>query len=268
MMPMTSSKHRRTFLLALYCSGTLFLGSSGLLGAQEPDAQESPAGERPAVHESGTKASAIVLAERLMQRQTPELLLDPVRRDGLIHEIAGVLAQIREAYPEMMEISARQAFEPGMLLLGLEMDLLEAVSDAVAHGNAPATHTGQARFDALNATLGLSDMQLFRHVGVVALHFDGPVSLYAACRAYREIPGVRFAEPDMRTGDGPDMDVAKVQGTWYVIARKAWGDCPAGCIHEEFLYFTAGEGLARRIEASRAMEMQGFAQIMAYRGWN
>ena len=266
---MMVTKRRKAPLFALCCGCTLVLAGLGLSYMEVLKADESSAAEHPVLQEPDAAADAVVLADRLLQRESTGLLLDPVQRDRLIHEIGQVLARIRDAYPAIVEISARQADEPGMLLLGLELDLLKVVSGLAEHKNGSITvRTGHVEFDALNAKLGLSDAQLFRHAGVVVLHFGGLVNLEAACRAYQRIPGVRFAEPDIRLGDGPDIEVSKVQGTWYVIVRKAWGDCPSGCIHEELLFFTVENGKVSRVEASQAMEKAGFAAIVANRGWN
>ncbi len=263
---MTSAKSQPPFLSVLYTSGALVLAGFALSGMEAAQASELPMVERPVSQEPDSAADAVVLADRLAQRESADLLLDPVRRDRLIREIGQVLARTRDAYPVVAEISARQDYESGTLLLGLELDLLKAVSGLEQH-KPIAAYTGYAEFDALNAKLGLPGVQLFRHAGVLALHFSGLVNLEAACRAYQKIPGVRFAEPDTRLVDGPDLEVLKLGGTWYVVARKAWGDCPSGCIHEELLFFTVENGGVSRVEASQAMDRAGFARLVADRGW-
>ena len=260
----------RTILLSVLCSGcALVLAGLNLSGMQVSEAGENPVAVRPVPQEPRYAKDPVVLADRLLQRESDNLLVDPVCRGRLIREIGQVLVRVRNAYPAMAEISARQAHEPGTLLLGLEPDLFKAVSGLAEgeHGSV-TSDTGYAKLDALHAKLGLSGVQPFPHTGVVVLHFSGQVNLEAACRAYRGIPRVRFCEPDARLGDGPDIEVSKLHGTWHIVARKAWGDCPAGCIHEELLFFTVENDKVSRVEALQAMDRTGFAALVANRGWD
>ena len=61
------------------------------------------------------------------------------------------------------------------------------------------------------------------------------VNIEAACRAYRAIPGVRYAEPETLLGDGSDIEMVKDQGTWYVIVRKAWGTARPDAFTSSFI---------------------------------
>ena len=265
---MKSAKRRNDFPWVLLC-GCLCAAGLSLFGMEGLEADETPVEIHSVLLQPGSGDDAVVLADRLILRESFGLVLDAERRDRLVHEIDQVLVRIRTAYPEIKGIPARPLYEPGMLLLGLESDLLMVVSGLARDDTGVISlQTGHAEFDALNATLGLSDMQLFRHTGVVALEFDELVNLGEAIRAYQEIPGVRFAEPGVLHGDGPDIELSKTQGMWYVIARKAWGDCPSGCIHEELHFFTVANGEVSRVEALHAREQPGFASLVADRGWN
>lgn len=214
---------------------------------------------------SGSLQDATVLADRMLRRQSTGLLLNPKRSDRLTQEIGQVLDRVRTAYPPAWEVSARMDFRPGILLVGLTPALLSA---AVPAGREEGQPTGHVEFDDLNTRLGLSDMRVFLHVGVALLEFSKHVHLEAAARAYLEIPGVRFAQPDALLGDGPDIEVVRVQETWYVIVRKAWGDCPSKCLHEELFFFTVENDVARRVEALEAMQQPAFAKLAAIRDWH
>lgn len=217
------------------------------------------------VHEDvETISDAMVLADRMLRRQSNGLLLNPKRRDRLAQEIGQVLEQVRTAHPPAWEVSPRRDFRPGILLVGLTPALLSAAVPA-GRNEAP---TGYVEFDDLNTRLGLSDMRVFLHVGAALLEFSKYVHLEAAARAYLEIPGVRFAHPDAQLGDGPDIEVVRVQETWYVIVRKAWGDCPSGCLHEELFFFIVENDVARRVEAAEAMQEPAFAKLAAIRDWH
>ena len=230
-----------------------------------------PADEAPAPDASpwaSAAAEARVLADRILQRESDELLLDGRRQRMLGHEIERALSLIRRAYPAMAAILAREGPRPATLVLGLEGPLRDAVVGAWAGESASVPPpTGHAAFDGLNAALGLWAARPFPALDSVVLHLDERANVAAALRAYRAIDGVAHAEPDALLGDGPDIGATKVDGTWHFVFRRAWGDCPSGCIDRELSFFTVADGGAERIEPTRAHDMDAFAALVADRGW-
>ena len=213
-------------------------------------------------------AEARILADRILQRESDDLLLDGRRQRTLGHEIKQALSLIRRTYPAMASITARDAHGTATLLLGLEGALRDAVVGTWDGESASAPpRTGHAAFDALNATLGLWAVQPFPALDSVVLHLDERANIAAAIRAYRAIDGVTYAEPDAILGDGPDIEAVKAEGRWHFVFRRAWGDCPSGCIDEELSFFTVAEGEAERIEPAQAHGMDAFAALLARRLW-
>ncbi len=213
-------------------------------------------------------SEAVVLADRIIARETDELLLDEKRRRELAREIESVLKRLRYAYPEVEKISARAAHLPGVLLLGVKPGLFQAVADLLEDENEPvALRTGNAAFDALNAKLGLKAVQPYRHTGVLVMHVSARANVGAARRAYRKIAGVEYAEPDAYLGDGSDVEAAKSNGAWHIVVRKAWGDCPSGCIYKKLFFFTVKEGQVERIEPPRAVDSLAFRKLLWIRRW-
>ena len=158
-------------------------------------------------------AEARVLADRILQRESDDLLLDGTRQRTLGHEIKQALSFIQRTYPAMASITVRDAHSTATLLLGLEGALGDAVVGAWDGESASAPpRTGHAAFDALNATLGLKAVQPFPTLDSVVLHLGERANIAAAIRAYRAIGGVAYAEPDARLGDGDDIEAARVQG--------------------------------------------------------
>ncbi len=260
-----SEAHQVMVLPARLRACGLFLAVLALVLTCALQASEAEIASHEMAEDPDTVSDAKVLADRMLRRQSPGLLLDPKRRDRLSQELGQVLGQLREAYPKTWEVSARVEHRPGMLLVGLKPALLATLALAQRENS---TLTGNAEFDALNERLGLSDAQVFRRAGVAALHFAKYVNLETACKKYRKIPGVMFAEPDAQLGDGPDIEAAKVQGIWYVVVRKAWGDCVSGCTHEELSFYTVGNGTAHRVEAQQALQEAAFAKLAEIRGWD
>ncbi len=260
-----SEVHKVMVRCAHLRSGVWFLVVLALSLACALQASASDVGSSEAPEDAETISDAMVLADRMLRRQSSGLLLNPKRRDRLAREIGQVLDQVRTAYPPAWEVSPRMDFRPGILLVGLTPALLSA---AVPAGRKEGQPTGHVEFDDLNARLGLSDMRVFLHVGAALLEFSKYVNLEAAARAYLEIPGVRFAHPDALLGDSADIEVVRVQETWYVIVRKAWGDCPSGCLHEELFFFIVENDVVRRVEAPEAMQEPAFAKLAAIRDWH
>ncbi|MCY3802873.1 MAG: hypothetical protein OXG06_00490 [Gammaproteobacteria bacterium] len=257
---------RRVVILpARLRASALFLAVLALVLTCALQASETEIASREAAEDPDTISDARVLADRMLRRQSPGLLLDPERRDRLSQEIGQVLGQLREAYPKTWEVSARMDHRPGMLLVGLKPALLATLALAQRENS---TLTGNAEFDALNERLGLSDAQVFRRAGVAALHFAKYVNLETASKKYRKIPGVMFAEPDAQLGDGPDIEVVEVQGIWYVVVRRAWGDCVSGCTHEELSFYSVENGRVHRVEAQQALQEAAFAKLAQIRGWD
>ena len=213
-------------------------------------------------------AEAQSLADRILRREGGGLLLDAERQRALGHEVKQALSLIRRAYPAMADVLVREEYRPGRIMLGLEGGLRDTVVGTWNHDNALAPPpTGNAAFDALNAGLGLRVVRVYPVLGSVHLILDERANIDAALRAYLAIDGVAYAEPDYLLGDGPDIDAARVQGTWHVVFRNAWGDCPAGCIRSELSLFTVADGEARRIEPAKARAMAPFAELLENRGW-
>ena len=209
-----------------------------------------------------------VLVDRILARETDDLLFDAKRRRELAHEIEGVLERLRYAHPEMAKISARASHVPGVLLLGVKPALFGIVSRILGAEKGPVKlRTGNRAFDALNARLGLRALRPYRHTGVLVMNLSERLNMEAARRAYMATEGVEYAEFDAYLGDGPDIEAAKSGEVWRVVVRKAWGDCPSGCIYKKMFFFTAKGDEVERIESVRAMESPQFRKILDTRNW-
>ena len=213
-------------------------------------------------------SEAALLAHRILAREIDDLLFDAKRRRELAREIEGVLKRLRDAYPEVAEISARAAHLPGVLLLGVKPDLMDTVSRLLRGKSGPVKlRTGDAAFDALNAKLGLRAVRLFRRTGVLLMRLSERANVQAARRAYLKIAGVEYAEADGHLGDGSDIEASKTESVWHIVVRKAWGDCPSGCIYKKMFFFIVRDEKNERIEPARARDMPEFRKILETRKW-
>lgn len=158
---------------ALMLAGCGAFGAAGAPVVVRVDSQSRPTPTEP--------AESVVLAHRILQRESDDLLLDAGQRREFAREIDLVLSRIRDTYPAMADLTV---WQNGFL------------------------------------------------------------------------------------GDGPDIDAVKSQGTWHVAFRRAWGDCPAGCIFQEIFFFTVKGSDVERIEHAQAMDMIPFVDLLTNTGWS
>ena len=245
---------------ALMLAGCGAFGAAGAPVVVRVDSQSRPTPTEP--------AEAVVLAHRILQRES-DLLLDAGQRRELAREIDLVLSRIREAYPTMADLTVRQKYEFGKLFLKLDPDLFSAVHVLLPETGKVALHTGHEDFDALNARLGLSAVEShLPYINICVFYFDELLNVDEAIRAYLMLEGIEYAAPNRYIGDWPDIDAVKSQGTWHVAVRRAWGDCPSGCIFQEIFFFTVKGSDVERIERAQAMDMIPFVDLLTNTGWS
>ena len=244
-------------------------GCSDSLGPEVSDESETPTVMPSKLREAPIPREAATLAHRILEDEYGTLLVDTARRDELAREIGHVLSRIREAYPEVADITVREHYRSGALLVGLEPELFAVVSALLEDQTGTGLlHTGYAEFDSLNEQLGLSEVvQAFPTSRIATLYFSEYLNVPAAATAYATLEGIEFAEPDVYVGDGSDIDAATSEGRWYVVVRRAWGDCPAGCTNEELYFFVVSNTDAERIDLAPAMGSAEFRELVMNRRW-
>ena len=233
--------------------------AAGLVDSEVPSRESAvcppPAGER---------GDAAILADRIMSRSSSRLLFDPPIHDELAREAEDVLRMVRAAHPGVAGIHVRGLFRPDTLILGLEPPMLQRVQGMFdTSGRTVTLRTGAPELDSLNAELGLRGAKLLGQASV-AFCFGPVLNLPPAAAAYSGLDGISYAEPDTYAGDGPDIDAARADGDWYLIFRNAWGDCPSGCINEQFSFFVISGGTVSQTNSGAAP----FRRLMAERGWD
>ena len=258
---MRSGHGTRRIAIACIAAAITSLQAAWAAGLGETD---TPAqGPTPCPPPAGERSDAAILADRIVRRDSGQLLLDVAIRDQLQREIADALGLVRAAYPEVAGIHARERYRPSMLILGLEPPLRRQVQGMFDPAGAVATlRTGAPELDALNARLGLRGARSMGSLGVIFC-FGPELNVVTAATAYTRLSGVSHADPDTRLGDGPDIAAARIDGDWYLVFRNAWGDCPAGCINEQFFVFVITGGHVRQAH----LEAAPVRLLMRGRGW-
>jgi hypothetical protein len=155
----------------------------------------------------------------------PRELYNRIRRD---------LAKIRKQYAQ--EIPAVQiTYQPQWLSGGIHMEIDSAVFFDSAN-------EAYQLFGSLNGAFGLD---YFVHRGFYYTYYElqlngryNPVRLID--QYYHIIGGgiELMRTPSLVGWDGPDMSVAMDGDVIRYYFRKAWGDCPSGCVFERVYFFS------------------------------
>lgn len=214
------------------------------------------------------RSDADIIATSILSRQSREPMFDPEEFADLRDELDNVLRLIRDAYPAMASIHARDHYIVGQIGLGLESPLKAAVESFVAsQPDGAGLVTGQKAFDSLNAELGgvrAVWTSLLGITGSVVLFLDPLVNVRAASLAYWELDGIRYAEANGAGGGaggpGPDIDALRDGDTWYVAFLHAWWDC-LECTDEELDFFTVEGGTVISVEPDVAEVDPRFAKL-------
>ena len=69
---------------------------------------------------SPAPSESVVLADRILRRESGALLMEAGRQRTLAHEIGSMLSRLRDAYPATAEVTARQAHGFGTILVAFE----------------------------------------------------------------------------------------------------------------------------------------------------
>ena len=223
-------------------------GPAGPAASAQPDVQDT------------TSRDASALAMRILQFGDSGLLAGGLHLDRLECEIENALRLIRDRYPATAAIAARPPVST--ILLSIDGGLRDIIAEAWAESETGAViPVGHAAFDDLNARLGLEKAEFWSASGTVILHFAELANPRAAAAEYSAIAGVVDAELDRLLTDGPDMALSTTDGVWHVVMRNAWGDCPSGCIHDEWHFFTVRNEHAERTEEEVALDMPEFRNL-------
>ena len=234
--------------------------------ANAAEAAPVPTVEALAAIQDRSFSDARILARRVHLQETDELLMNEQRLGQLAAEIDRVLMHIRSRYPEMTEVAARSRFRPATLLLTVEGELLDAIAQRW-NGTGGMPLTGFREFDELNSRLGLHAWKSMPLFASVIMHFSEHANLLAARQAYLAVDGVVSAEFDAYLGDGPDIAATNASGRWFVMMRKAWGDCPSGCLHSETSFFVVSHAHVELVDRARAEDMVEFQRAVPLGEW-
>jgi hypothetical protein len=154
----------------------------------------------------------------------------------LYEELFAGYSRIRAAYsdsiPELDQVMFVPPWMPGELLI-------KPTEDAIAELRRGEYHD----LDSLNAFYGIAevDTHLVR-IGWIQLIFEGRLHPERLADEYEQVPSLLSAVPNGIIANQADNYPWEIDGGVSYLFRYGWGDCPAGCIYNQWWYFKVREG--------------------------
>jgi len=155
-----------------------------------------------------------------------------VAPDSLYEQISNDLRDIRDAFGDTFQIIARIEFFPPWMAGQLMMSFEDSVVQQIRNGEYHAWDELNQEYQVVDIDTGLIDF-----IGLVVLTFNGRLHPWRLAELYEKLPGVRYASPNFIYGDRPNVYARETGGGLSYLFRNGWGDCPAGCIYNEYWYF-------------------------------
>ena len=186
-------------------------------------------------------------------------------------KIVEVLSRIRAEYPKTREIVATWTHVPGALLVELKPELNEKITEILNSEDFPIVlDTGYQEFDSLNSRNRLFVIEHYDRFSTVVLCFkDKRLDMHSLRHIYSMLDEVEYVELIWRVGDpGSGIGLTAESDLFFVIFRNARGDCPSGCIFEEFLYFIVDDDMVRIVDLPEALETIEFQRILKQMSWS
>jgi len=155
-------------------------------------------------------------------------------KDGFINvklgrKVQKALARVRAAVPQVAKIHAR-GFELKSVLLLLNKKAAARLPKIIKKGK-----TGIPALDRLNAKYKAARVALLAE-SLLRVRFRQPMDIPFLLKRYKALPQVTSASPNTFVGDGDDITLEMDARQWRFKLKKGSGDCPSGCIRNEYFY--------------------------------
>lgn len=159
---------------------------------------------------------------------------------ALARRVQKALARIRAAHPAVARLHAR-----GHDLRSVFVVL--AKGTRISAKLLKKNRTGQRKLDRLNARFKVKSIahlvpptpgRASREPPVLVVRFQQPMDVPYLVKHYKRVPPVTSASVNSFVGDGHDIAMEMAPRQWRFRFKKGSGDCPSGCIRNEYFYFT------------------------------
>lgn len=152
--------------------------------------------------------------------------------DDLLLGYSRIGSAFADSIPELNHVVFVSPWMPGELLVKLTEDAIDELRRGEYHD-----------LDSLNAYYHIAeiDTHLIDFIGWMHLKFEGRLHPERLAEDYGEVPSLLFAEPNGIWNNQADNYPWLIDGGISYLFRNGWGDCPAGCIYNQFWYFKVPE---------------------------
>ena len=178
-----------------------------------------------------------------------EILSQGTSKDGFLNpesqtQILTVLKAIREKFPEVAMIHARPSFSLDTLMVVLTTNGQEIIERKVNMASDSPREveisggTGISGLDQLNSKYGAASVSAFFSTRVLLIKFKAPMDIAVLTNIHSAIPEVPGTKIDKAMGGGDNIQLKREGDAWQFTFIHGWGDCPSGCIHKHYYYFS------------------------------
>jgi hypothetical protein len=199
--------------------------SVAVLGCEDtvtPQSSKSPSSILDQTPRADGEAEAVALwlsGELVAPQSTYEKVhngLDAVRRD------------FGDSIPALTRTYFVAPWVPGELLLILTEDAWAALRRGEYHD-----------LDSLNAYYRATkvDTSLIPSFRLMIVQFEGRLHPERLAEAYAKVPSLERADPNGQWNNTSDVYPWLAGDGMTFLFREGWGDCPSGCIYNQFWYF-------------------------------
>lgn len=159
-----------------------------------------------------------------------------VAPNDLYNQVLNDLKAIRSAFGDDFKLINRLAFTPPWIENCIIIGFDDTTAKKVANGEYHA-------WDELNKKYQVftKDTTSVERYGYAILYFKDRLHPCRLAELYAVLPGVRHTGPNRLDGDWPNVYPRQTGNGITYLFRDAWGDCPSGCIHNEYWYFVFEE---------------------------
>jgi hypothetical protein len=149
--------------------------------------------------------------------------------DNLYLKICNDLNEIRSTFNFSKRFKVITFFPPWFPRIRIKFN--ESMINEIKNGN-------YSEWDELNNKYNVTEIetQLLTKYHYVILHFNYSYNPRVLSKLYEDLSGVIFANPSSN-GGYHNIYPKKVGDDISYLFFAGWGDCPSGCIYEEYWYF-------------------------------
>jgi hypothetical protein len=154
--------------------------------------------------------------------------------EDLLDGYSRIRSAIGDSINELDHVVFVSPWMPGELLVKLTEDAIVELRRGEYHD-----------LDSLNAYYRVAkiDTHMIDFIGWMHLFFEGRLHPERLAEAYSPVPSLLYAEPNGMWNNQADNYPWLIDGGISYLFRNGWGDCPSGCIYNQFWYFKVFEGV-------------------------